>query len=287
MTSRNVIAVVLWMAGTLVSFSALAVGIRSLSDRLGVLDMLALRNAAGIAILLALAALRPGLRRDLALRRPALHVARNLVHFAATYAWALALTLMPLATAFALEFTTPAWVGLLAVLVLKERMTASRLASIVLGFAGMLVILRPGLGTLQGGALVMLGAALGFGITTITTKMLTTTESTVAILFWMNLMQLPLNLLGSSPAAWTGIDGSMALPLAAVCLGGFLAHVCLTNAYREGDAIMVVPLDFLRIPLIALIGWQLYAEQLDPLVFAGAGLIIAGVLWNLRAEARG
>jgi drug/metabolite transporter (DMT)-like permease len=132
----------------------------------------------------------------------------------------------------------------------------------------------------------MLAAALGFGITTVTTKMLTITESTVSILFWMNLMQLPLNLAGSSAGFLHRIDGSMTLPLLAVCVGGLAAHVCLTSAYRYGDTIMVVPLDFLRIPLIALVGWQFYGERVDPFVFAGAGLIIAGVLWNLRAEAK-
>ena len=63
------------------------------------------------------------------------------------------------------------------------------------------------------------------------------------------------------------------------------AHYCLSNAFRVGDASLVVPLDFLRIPLIALVGWWLYAEPLDLYVFAGAALIILGLLWNLRSEA--
>jgi drug/metabolite transporter (DMT)-like permease len=67
---------------------------------------------------------------------------------------------------------------------------------------------------------------------------------------------------------------------------GLIAHYCLANAFRAGDASVVVPLDFMRIPLIAVIGWWLYGETLDVFVFAGAGLIIAGILWNLRAEAR-
>jgi drug/metabolite transporter (DMT)-like permease len=102
----------------------------------------------------------------------------------------------------------------------------------------------------------------------------------------MNLIQLPLNWLGSGPAFWTRVGPEHALPLAGLCLGGLLAHVCLTNAYRHGDAVMVVPLDFLRIPLIALIGWRLYGEPLDPFVLLGSVSIIAGILWNLRAEAR-
>ncbi len=149
MTHRNVTAVVLWMIGTLLSFSATAVAVRALSKSIGIFDMLACRSAAGIAILVALALVKPGLRADLRPHRFRLHVIRNVVHFGASYAWALGLTLLPLATVFALEFTTPAWVALLAVLLLHERMTASRAASILCGFIGVLVILRPGVEALQ------------------------------------------------------------------------------------------------------------------------------------------
>lgn len=285
-TQRNVLAVVLWMIGTLISFSAIAVGVRELSATLAVFEILTLRSASGALILLALALPQRALRRALAPRRLPLHLLRNLVHFAATYAWTLGLTLLPLATVFAIEFTTPAWVALFAVLLLREVMTASRLAAIVLGLAGVLVILRPGLESLQIGALVVLGAAIGFAVTTITTKRLTATESTFSILLWMNLLQLPLNYAGTSPAFWTKLDATQLLPLLGVCLGGLASHYCLTNAYRHGDAIMVVPLDFLRLPLIALVGWHLYGEALDPFVFIGSGIIIAGILVNLRGEAR-
>ena len=148
-TQRNVLTVVLWMAGALVSFSATAVAVRALARTLALFEILALHNAAGIAILVALALPQPALRASFRPRRFVLHLTRNLIHFAATYGWALGVTLLPLATVFALEFTAPAWVALLAVLFLHERMTATRAASIGLGFAGVLVVLRPGLETLQ------------------------------------------------------------------------------------------------------------------------------------------
>ena len=286
LSPRTIIAVVLWMAGALISFSAAALGVRALSRTLGLFDILTLRSATGVALLLAAAALRPALLADLDVRRLPLHLARNVIHFAATYGWALALTLLPLATVFALEFTMPVWVALLAVLLLGERMTPSRVACVALGFAGVLVILKPGLEILQPAALIMLVVAAAFAVSVIATKRLTATQSTYAILFWMNLIQLPLNWLGSGPSFWTKIGPEHTLPLAGICLGGLTAHLCLTNAYRHGDATMVVPLDFLRIPLIALVGWRLYGEPLDPFVFLGSALIIAGILWNLRAEAR-
>jgi drug/metabolite transporter (DMT)-like permease len=285
-TQRNVAAVILWMAGTLLSFSAAAVGVRALSGTLAVFEILALRNAAGVAILLALSVPRPRLRASLRPRRMKLHLLRNTVHFGATYAWALGLTLLPLATVFALEFTMPAWVALLAVPLLRERLTPSRLGSIVLGFVGALVILRPGLESLKPGAFVVLAAAFGFAVTTIVTKKLIVTETTFAILFWMNLIQLPLNLAGSDWAFWTKLDATHLPALLGVCIGGLSSHFCLTNAFRYGDAIMVQPLDFLRIPLIALVGWYLYGERLDPFVFVGSLIIISGIVWNLGSEAR-
>jgi drug/metabolite transporter (DMT)-like permease len=102
----------------------------------------------------------------------------------------------------------------------------------------------------------------------------------------MNLMQLPMNLAGSDPLFVTRLDLSMALPLIGIAVAGFSVHLCTAQAFRYGDAIVVVPLDFLRVPLIALIGWSFYGEALDALVLAGAGLIMAGVIWNLRTEAR-
>jgi drug/metabolite transporter (DMT)-like permease len=277
--------VVLWMSGVLLSFSVMAVSIRALARTLNVFEILAIRNGAGLLILIALAGARPGLRASLLPRRMAMHALRNSVHFAAQYAWALSITLLPLATVFALEFTNPAWLALLATWLLRERMTVSRAGAVVLGFLGVAVILRPGLEAFQPAALIILGAAFGFAVSSIVTKKLIVTETTFAILFWMNAMQLPMNLLGSSPSAVTKIDLAQVLPMLAVALTGLSSHFCLTNAFRHGDATIVVPLDFLRIPLIALIGWSFYGEPLDGFVFAGAAIIIAGIFWNLRAEA--
>jgi drug/metabolite transporter (DMT)-like permease len=284
-THSHIVAVILWMTGALLSFSTTAVAVRALAPTLGVFDMLALRSMTAVSILLALALAKPGLRPGLRLRRAPLHLIRNVVHFGATYSWTLGVTLLPLATVFALEFTAPAWVGVLAVLVLRERLSESRLIAIVAGFLGVMVILRPGLAALQPASFIVLAAAVGFAVSAVVTKQLTRTESTFSILFYMNLIQLPLNLAGVDPGFPMRLGPGDALPIAGLCLGGLLSHYCLTNAYRNGDAIMVVPMDFLRIPLIALVGWQLYGERLDPFVLLGSLSIILGILWNLRAEA--
>lgn len=285
MPPRNVTAVVLWMAGALLSFSAIAVAVRALSGTLGVLEMLAFRNAFGIVLLLGAALLRPRLRTEMRLRRPWRHLQRNVVHFAGQYAWAVGVTLLPLAVVFAIEFTAPALTALFAVLLLGERLTRTRALAIGLGSLGVLVIVRPGLGDVGWPALLVLFSAVCFALTGIATKSLTRTESTFSILVWMNVMQLPLNLAGAQAGYLDRLTQAPLLPLLAIGVCGFTAHWCLTNAYRNGDAIMVVPLDFLRIPLIAVVGLMLYGEPLDPFVFAGAAVIVAGILVNLRAEA--
>jgi drug/metabolite transporter (DMT)-like permease len=274
------------MSGALLSFSATAVAVRALASTFSVFEILAIRNTGGVAILLALALARPRLRPDLYPRRMLMHLGRNAVHFAGTYGWTLGVTLLPLATVFAFEFTAPIWVALLAVPLLRESLTLGRVVAVVLGFIGVLVILRPGLASIQPASLIVLGSAFAFALTAIFTKALTRTESTFAILFWMNAMQLVANLIGSGRGFWSKIDAAQALPLATICVVGLLSHFFLTNAYRAGDATMVIPLDFLRIPLIALVAWQLYGEALDPLVFAGSACIVAGILFNLRSEAR-
>jgi len=284
-TGASIGRVMLWMSGVLLSFSVMAVSIRALARTFNVFEILAMRNAAGLAILLAVVCARPALRASLWPRRMGMHGVRNSVHFAAQYAWALSITLLPLATVFALEFTNPAWLALLAAWLLQERMTTSRAGAVVLGFLGVAVILRPGLEAFQPAALIILGAAFGFAVSTIATKKLIVTETTFAILFWMNAMQLPMNLVGSSPSFVAKIDTALALPMLGVAIAGLSSHFCLTNAFRHGDATIVVPLDFLRIPLIALIGWSIYGEPLDGFVFAGAAIIITGIIWNLRAEA--
>jgi drug/metabolite transporter (DMT)-like permease len=278
--------VVFWMIGALLSFSAMAVSIRELSrSGLTIFEILAIRSGVALAVLAVLLLVRPDLRPYALPRRMKLNLFRNTVHYASQYAWALALTMLPLATVFSLEFTMPAWTALLAVWFLREQMTASRLGVVVLGLVGVLVILRPGVAGFNPAAILVLLAAFGYAITMITTKKLTMTETTFGIVFWMSVIQFPLSLAGSDPTVFLRMQGGQLIPALGVGIAGMTSHYCLSNAFRAGDATLVVPLDFMRIPLIAVVGWAFYGEKLDIFVLAGALIIISGVLWNLRAEA--
>jgi drug/metabolite transporter (DMT)-like permease len=173
-------------------------------------------------------------------------------------------------------------------------MTVARAGSVVLGFLGVLVIVRPGLASFQPMSLVVLFAALVFALSLIATKQLTNRVSAFAVVFWMNAMQLPMALAwpaavaatGGAPLFVTRIGVDLMVPMLALGIVGLASHFCLSKAFASGEASIVVPIDFMRLPLIAVIGWVLYGEALDTYVFAGGGLIICGVLWNLRAETR-
>ena len=285
MTDNKIARVVLWMVGALLSFSVMAVSIRELSRAgLSIFEILAIRSGVALFVLLALLAVRKDLRVHALPRRMGLNLFRNTVHYASQYSWALSLTMLPLATVFALEFTMPAWTAVLAVWFLHERMTPSRLGVVILGLIGVLVILRPGIASFNPAAILVLLAAFGYAITMITTKQLTKTETTFGIVFWMAVIQLPLSLIGSDPTVFMRFEPRHILPAIGVGMAGLTSHYCLSNAFRSGDATLVVPLDFMRIPLIAVVGWAFYGERLDVFVLLGAMIIVSGVLWNLRSE---
>jgi drug/metabolite transporter (DMT)-like permease len=263
----------------------MVVSIRELfAGGLSIFEILAIRSGVALVVLLVLLAARKDLRVHAIPRRMGLNFFRNGVHYASQYAWALSLTMLPLAMVFALEFTMPAWTALLAVWFLHERLTPSRLGVVVLGLIGVLVILRPGIAEFKPAAALVLLAAFGYAITMITTKQLTQTETTFSIVFWMAVIQLPLSLMGSNPAVFLHLDAQHLLPAIGVGVAGLTSHYCLSNAFRSGDATLVVPLDFMRIPLIAVVGWAIYSEPLDIFVLLGALIIVSGVLWNLRSE---
>jgi drug/metabolite transporter (DMT)-like permease len=274
------------MTGALLSFSVMAISIRLLAGRLTIFEILTVRSFGALAILFTVLAVNPALRPDLRTRRLPMHFFRSAIHFAGQFCWATSLTLLPFAIVFALEFTLPVWVLLLAILFLGEKLTAGRIVVIVLGFTGCLVILRPGLVAFQPASLLVLTASFFYAVFNVATKQMTATETNFGIVFWMNLLQFPLALSGSDPTFVLRLEPWQWLPMAGVGISGLAAHYCMANAFRFGDASVVVPLDFLRVPLIALVGWLFFSESVDALVFVGAVIILAGILWNLRAEAR-
>ncbi len=273
---------VLWMMGCLISFIGMAVASRELSATLSVFQILFFRSLVGLVIILIFArAVLPELWRMNQFR---LHLARNVVHFGAQYCWTLGVVLLPLAEVFALEFTTPVWVALFAFLFLGERISKPRLVAVCVSFLGILVIIRPGLTIVDAASFVVLLAAMGYALSIIMVKQLTRDCSPAIIVVWMILLQLPMGL-GLALLDWRAptFDSLPWIILAGIT--GLSAHYTMAQALRRLDASIAIPIDFFRVPLIALIGFYFYGESIEIWLLIGAVMIFSSNYYALRKEA--
>jgi len=273
-----------WMGGALLAFSLMAIAVRELLDTMGTFEILFFRSS--ISFLMVLAVLpRYGIGA-LRTKRIGLHATRNVLHFGGQAAWVYAIGVLPLATVFAIEFTMPVWTAVLATLVLGERLNHGRIVMLVLGLVGILIILRPGLAVVHPGALATLAAAVCFASVMVATKRLSATDSPLAVLFHMSVMQMPLGLATALPG-WVAPTVADLPWILAVGGAGFGSHYCLTRAFMLADATFVVPLDFLRLPLIAVVGALFYGEPIELVTLLGAAVIFAGIYYSLTRERRG
>jgi drug/metabolite transporter (DMT)-like permease len=271
------------MIGAILSFSAMAIAGREASSTLDTFEIMTYRSLVGVIIVVLLIT-ATGNWQQVRHNRVSFHLLRNLAHFTGQNLWFYAVTMIPLAQVFALEFTSPLWVIVLAPFFLGERLTRMRGLSAALGFIGILIVARPAPESLNAGVLAAAGSAVFFALTAMFTKRLTQHEGIASILFWLTSMQLVMGLI---MAGW---DGDVALPEAGVIpwliligLAGLTAHFCLTTALSLAPATTVVPIDFARLPLIAILGMLIYGEDLDLWVFVGAVVICTANLLNLRA----
>ena len=267
------------MAGWLTLMVVIAVAGREATRELSVFQIMLMRSVLGMAMLWPLVRAAGGWAAMRTERLPQ-HVLRNGVHYAAQYGWFVALTLIPLAQLVSIEFTMPIWSAVLAVFFLGERMNGRKWLAVVLGLVGVAVIVRPSAGTVDAGQLIALACAFVFAISVVLVKSLTRTESAVAIIFWMLVVQ---SAIGLVPAlmVWQWPSAPIWGWVLVVAFCGTFSHYCFARAMQHADATVVVPMDFLRVPLTALVGWLVYAEALDLFTGLGVGLILAGNVLNL------
>ena len=275
-----------WMIGAMLSFSLMAISGRELAPELNTFEIMFFRSLIGLVIVVTIGALAgtlPQIKTD----RLGLHVLRNTAHFTGQNLWFLAVAFIPFSQLFALEFSTPLWVALLAPMFLGEALTRRRLLSVGIGFSGVLIVARPDLSQLDPAISAAMACAICFACSLMATKKLTIDQSITCILFWLTLMQLGMGLVA------VVFTGSVSMPqgieyiwVITVGICGLTAHFCITKALALAPAIVVIPLDFLRLPLISLIGFLAYGEAFEWTVVFGAMLIFAAVFVNLQAEHR-
>ena len=268
-----------WMAGWLTLMVVIAVAGREATRELSVFQIMLMRSVLGMVLLWPLVHAAGGLSAMLTPRLPQ-HAARNVVHYAAQYGWFVALTLIPLAQLVSIEFTMPIWSAVLAVLFLGERMNGRKWLAVVLGLVGVAVIVRPSAGTVDAGQLMALACAFGFAISVVLVKSLTRTEAAINVIFWMLVIQ---SAIGLVPAllVWQWPSAQTWGWVLVVAFCGTYSHYCFARAMQHADTTVVVPMDFLRVPLTALVGWLVYSEQVDLLTGLGVLLILAGNALNL------
>ncbi len=267
-----------WLAATL----AMTLSGRELTSELPVFVIMLWRSCLGVLILAPFILWAGG--RPLRTFRPKWHVARNLAHYSAQFCWFVAISLIPLAEVVSIEFTMPIWTAIFAVVFLGERLTPMRLATVALGFAGIVIILRPGLSSVGLGQLAALYSSLIFAVVLVMTKSLTRTDASLTIVIYMFAMQA---VLGLVPAlmVWEWPSAGTWPWIVVLGIAGTASHFCLAKAVSSADATVVVPMDFLRVPLTAIAGWLIYSESMDGFLMAGAALILLANVVNLRGAA--
>ncbi|WP_443642375.1 DMT family transporter [Candidatus Njordibacter sp. Uisw_039] len=277
---------VLWMLGAIASFCLMAIAARELDGQIDKFELLAIRSMVGFVLLVIIMNVikRPTLMFS---QRTKTHFWRNLFHFIGQFSWLVGIGLLPLAEVFAIEFTVPLWVLIIAAIFLGEVITRRKFASVTLGLIGVVVIVKPGIQILDVGGLVMIIASLCFAITFILSKSLLTTEHPLTLVFYMTLIQLPLGALMAG-ADWTMPEPWMWPWVMAVALTGLSAHYCMFRAMQLADVSVVITLDFLRLPIIATIGMLLYGEAVEvSVIFGGVIMLLANLVnhWRIKEAA--
>jgi drug/metabolite transporter (DMT)-like permease len=274
----------LYMIAASLGFSVMNILIREVSHELEPAQIAFFRNFFAAAFMLPWL-LASGAAKALPLRNLKLHLLRSGLGLMAMLCWFYSVSLLPLAQAVALNFTVPLFATAGAALILGEVVRARRWTATLIGFLGVLIILRPGdqeISLLTGLPVV---AALFMACSVMIVKTLSARDAPATIVMWMNLLLTPLSLI---PAlfVWRWPSWEAWLMVAAIGAVAIIAHIGLTRAYARADASAILPFDYTRLPFIALFAFFLYGEVPDLWTWIGAGVIAASSVYIAHREAR-
>lgn len=271
-----------WMIGAIVAFTTMAIAGRAASLNLDTFEIMLYRSLVGFSIVM-IAGWTMGTLHQINRDRIGLHALRNLCHFTGQNLWFFAITVIPLAQVFAVEFTTPIWAIVLAPLILKERITRIAAIAAAIGFIGILIVARPDFQNLNAGLIAAALCAIAFAFTAIFTRKLTRTATITCILAYLTGLQAIFGLI------FAGYDGDITLPdaqtlpwVVIIGIAGLAAHFCLTKALSIAPAAVVMPIDFARLPIIAVVGIILYNEPIDIWVLIGGIIIFVANYININ-----
>lgn len=275
----------IWCLLAAVAFMSMVMIVRRLSADFNVGELTFWRALFGLALLAPVFA-----RNGTALFRTerfGMHVFRNLMHFVGIAGWYYAISGINLSVGMSLQFSVPLITIVLAIVFLGERVDAARWAATAMGFAGVLIILRPGFEPVTLFAVAALVSAVGYAGANITTKVLSPDSGSDTIVFYMNAMHLPLALATAMLMGGLSVPDWAQLPwLIGLAASATLAHWLLAQALAQGDASVVIIGDFTKLPLVTLGAFLFFSEV--PVVWAwlGGAVIFAATFYIVRREAR-
>jgi len=280
----RLLAAILLMFLTIAAFTLMAVAGRYVSNELDTFEIMTYRSLIGFVLVLGFTlvtkrihVIQVGYLRN--------HFLRNFFHFSAQNLWFYAITVIPLVQVFALEFTVPIWILILSPFFLGEVFTRPRVIAAIMGFIGILVITRPDAETLNSGTIAAGVAALGFASSIMLTKGLTRKQNTLSILLIMTSMQLAFGIVCAGyDFDIAGLSKTNFIWVITIGVAGLLAHLCLTTALSLAPTTVVSPIDFLRLPVIAVVGYLLFGEIVDQYLIYGVIFICVGNYINVLAE---
>lgn len=257
--------------------------VRFLSAEMHAFEITFFRNLFGLLIMTPLM-FRAGVE-ELKSRQPRLHLLRSCFGILAMALWFYGLSVVPIAEATALSFTAAIFGSVAAALILGERMRLRRWTAVFTGFVGALIILRPGLQSVQPGAWIVLASSVFWALALVTVKKLSSTDSTVCIVAWNSVLLTAFSLPLALPV-WVAPNASQLGWLLLVGLLATLGHLAMTNAFRLADATAVFPVDFTRLLWASLLGFLLFAELPDAATWVGGAIIFASTTYITFRERR-
>lgn len=272
----------LWMVLSCVFFAAMSALVRFLAGELHPFELAFFRNAFGLLFVL------PWFWRStlasFATTRIRLYGFRAMMSTGAMLCWFTALTMLPIAEVTALSFTAPLFATIGAAIFLGEVVRIRRWGATLIGFAGAMVILRPGIDAIDFAVFLVLTASAFIAVSILCVKSASKTDSAHVIVFYAAVLMTPLSLV---PALffWTAPAPETWAWLAVMGLMATLAHICLNRAFALADVTAVLPFDFFRLIFVAILGLVLFGEQPDIWLWMGSAVIFCSTLYIAHREA--
>ena len=275
----------IWISFATLAFVSMIMLVRQMSKGYNVGELAFWRAFMGLVLTAPI-----WLRRGAALvrnERMGLHLSRNLMHFVAVVCWFYAVANMNLSVGMSLQFTIPLLVIVMAIFVLGEKVDAGRWIATAAGFVGVLIILRPGAVPLTMAAALCMISAVGYAASNVATKVLMRTSTGDTVVFWMNVMQIPLTVALAIALGGISFPPSADLPfLVGIGFAGSLAHWLLARAFQAADASVVMIVDFTKLPLVALGAFIFFGETPDIWAWIGGAIIVAATYYVFQRDAR-